>query len=413
MKFSTLSLAAIFLLGGNLALSAKSKTTTPKKILPEQLAEDPYRYNGAVRVPNYRGSGFCAWNSKTFFTAAHVVYGTQWAEPPIWYPRANSAVLVEKTAIPTRGYYRWTNFATLLPPITVDNPEPTNFGYDVALAFAFEKLIKGKPATLNLNGSNDLRKKSKTLITGYPAKNAYLDEDIKGYFLHKTGPLVTTYEKHAGKSLITTLVTTGGGNSGGPIWTPNSKSKSKWNAAGVLVGGLPSESVIYPFSSDTNSFLRAVAPVLQPEIGQPVKVGGISSFSTFFPYNQRTKIPDGRRQWTSFRIPVGTFTPGSKVKSVSLSLTILTPHVGDLQVMLEGPQGLQTDLRQVLIWNEKGAGDDNLVLSREDVSARFTDMDPTGNWYLRVQDRLVGDTATLKSILLEIATEDVLTPTTP
>ena len=400
-----------------MALSAKpkaAKTATPVKVSAADLIAEPYRYNGAVLVGTARGSGFCAWNSKTFFSAAHVVHsGGKWTEPPVWYPRANSEVLDVKNGILSRGYYRWTNFSTLLPLATPDNPQPTNFGYDVVLAFAFEKLIKGKPATLNLNGINDLRKKSKTLITGYPAKNAYLDKNIEGYFLHKTGPLVTTYEKHVGKSLITPLVTTGKGNSGGPIWTPNPKSKSKWTAAGVLVGGLPSESVVYPFSSDTNSFLKAVAPVLQPVIGQPVKVGGISSFSTFFPYNQTVKIPDGRRQWTSFRIPVGTFLPGSKVKSVSLSLKILTPHVGDLQVMLEGPQGLQTDLRQILIWNEEGAGDDNLVISRGNVSARFIGMDPTGNWYLRVQDRLAGDTATLKSIMLEIATDDVLTPTTP
>ena len=409
MNISNLAAVAVLLLTGNLATAAKSKTTTPVKIRPSQLSEEPFRYNGVVLTSLGNGSGFCAWSSRTFFSAAHVVYqGGQWGAPPIWYPTANSAVLNEKTAIASRGYYRWADYATLS---NLDGAAQTEFGRDVILAFAFEKLIKGKPAALNLNGINDLKQKTKTLITGYPAKNAYLDTTIEGNFLHKTGPVITTYERFAGNALTTTLVTTGEGNSGGPIWTRN--AKSKWIAAGVLVGGLPSESVVYAFSGDTNSLLQAVAPVIKPDIGLPVKVGKVSSYSTFFPYNQRTKIPDGLKQWTSFRIPVGTFPLGSTVKSVSLSLNIRTTHRGDLQVVLEAPQGLQTTLPRMVIHNEGDAGANNLVISNKDVSSAFTGINPKGNWYLRVQDRLAGDIATLKSITLEIATNDVLTPPTP
>lgn len=409
MNISNLAAVAVLLLTGNLATAAKSKTTTPVKIRPSQLSEEPFRYNGVVLTSLGNGSGFCAWSSRTFFSAAHVVYqGGQWGAPPIWYPSANSAVLNEKTAIPSRGYYRWADYATLS---NLNGAAQTEFGRDVILAFAFEKLIKGKSATLNLNGIDDLQKTRKTLITGYPADNLYLDSKIEGYFLHKTGPVVTTYERFAGNALATTLVTTGHGNSGGPIWTKN--ADSNWSAAGVLVGGRPSESIVYAFSKDTNSLLQAVAPVIKSDIGEPVKVGKVSSYSTFFPYNQRTKIPDGLKQWTSFRIPVSTFQRGSTVKSVSLSLTIRTPHRGDLFIILEGPQGLQMTVPYTIIHNEEGAGANNLVITSEDVSGAFTGINPKGNWYLRVQDRLAGDIATLKSITLEIATNDVLTPPTP
>ncbi len=399
----------MLLLAGNFAMAAKPKTATPVKILPAQLTEDPYRYNGAVLTDQFRGSGFCAWSNQTFFSAAHVLYhGSQWDTPPTWYPSANSAMLNEKKAVPSRGYYRWADYASLIDPA---DTESTNFGRDVILAFAFEKLIKGKPATLNLNGINDLKKKSPTLITGYPADNLYVDSTIEGYFLHKTGPVITPYEQVDGNALTTTLVTTGHGNSGGPIWTLN--AKSKWNAAGVLVGGLPSESVVYAFSEDTNSLLRAAAPVIKRKIGAPLETEEVSSYSTFFPYNRSTKIPDGLHQWTSFRVVVDTFPEGSKVKSVKLSLNIRTPHVGDLYVILEGPQGFQQEIHQATIHNEGGAGANNLVKTNEDFSENFTGIVANGDWYLRVQDRLVGDIATFKSFMLEIATDDVVTPPSP
>ena len=411
MKFSNLSLATVLLLAANLPVTAKPKTTTPVKIPASQLSEEPYRYNGAVLSGEFRGSGFCAWSNKTFFSAAHVVYQSgQWVAPPIWYPGANAAVLDVKTAIPSRGYYRWADYATLFDPA---DPEPTNFGRDVILAYAFEKIIKGKPAALNLNGADDLRKKTQTLITGYPADNLYDEGNVKGYFLHKTGPLTTTYERFAGNALTTTLESTGHGNSGGPIWTRN--AKSKWVAAGVLVGGLPSESVVYAFSGDTNSLLRAVTPVIQSKIGTPIRDAKIVSTSTFFPYNQSTKIPDGRHQWTSFRIPVNTFPLGSKVKTAKLSLNIRTPHRGDLQVILSAPIGLPTDIiSELLVHNEGGGEANNLVLNSEDYSENFAGSDANGQWILRVQDRLVGDIATLKSIMLEIAVDDAVeTPPAP
>ncbi|HEX7260905.1 MAG TPA: proprotein convertase P-domain-containing protein, partial [Luteolibacter sp.] len=59
--------------------------------------------------------------------------------------------------------------------------------------------------------------------------------------------------------------------------------------------------------------------------------------------------------------------------------------------------------------NEQGAGKDNLTLKDKDCSEAFAGIDPNGAWTLHVQDRLVGDIATLKSILLEIAVDDKVT----
>ncbi len=401
MKFPTLPAIGMMLLAAPLAAAAKPKTATPVPVNPSRIGDEPFRFNGAILTEQLRGSGFCAWNKRTFFSAAHVVFDEgHWMAPPAWYPAANSEELNETTAIQSRGYYRWADYADRV------ESETQGFSRDVILGFAFEKLIKGSPATLNLKGVKDLREKRKTLITGYPADNLYIDESIDGYFLHKTGPVLTPYQPYSGRALTTTLVSTGHGNSGGPIWTKN--RNNTWSAAGVLVGGLPSESIVYAFSSDINALTRAVTPVIKPEIEKPVHVGNVSSFSTFFPYNQTRKIPDGRHAWTSFRIGVKGFKADSSVKSVKLSLNIKTRHRGDLQVMLEGPGGVQA-----LVHNEQGAGKKNLNIKNKDYSEAFTDIDPNGTWTLHVQDRLVGDIATLKSILLEISVDDTTAITAP
>jgi subtilisin-like proprotein convertase family protein len=388
---------------GSLSATADPKTATPKRVNASQIQDEPYRFNGAVLTGTARGSGFCAWNQRTFFSAAHVVFGdTTWEAPPYWFRTANSLELNPAKAIQSRGFYRWTEYGNLA---SAEFPEESPFSQDVILAYAFEKLIHGKPATLNFNGSKDLKKDIKTMITGYPAVKFYTEKDLAGFFLYKTGPIVTPYESYAGNSLTTTLVSTGGGNSGGPIWTKN--PKGEWNAAGVLVGGLPSESVVYAFSSDTKSLIKAVTPVIQPSIDDPVSVTGVSSTSTFFPYDRPETIPDGRHSWTSFRIRVNQFELLQKVTAVRLSLDIRTNHRGDLQVMLEGPGGYQA-----VVHNEQGAGKNDLIIKSGDYSANFSEIEPNGDWFVRVQDRLKGDVATLKSFVLELSTDEASIPST-
>jgi V8-like Glu-specific endopeptidase len=414
MKFSHFPVIGTLLLAASLAIQAApetpeipkpSKTETPNKIDPLELVEEPFRYNGLVTVTGGSGSGFCAWSNKTFFTAGHVLYDKKvWGTPPVWYPVANSELPDKTTAIQSRGYYRWANYSTLFDASEAIPPTPGQLGFsrDVVLAFSFKKLISGKPATLNLNGVSDLKRNIKTLITGYPKVNPYLATEIDGYFMHKTGPIVTPYEKYAGNALYTTLVTTGPGNSGGPVWTKN--KRDSWDAAGVLVGGRPSESIVYAFSKDTNSLLQAVAPVIKKQIGKPRASASVKSFTTFFPCYKSMPIPDGVRRWTSFSIPVNTFSSDAKVTSLTISLDIRTAHRGDLFIVLVSPSGIEE-----IVHNEGGANAKNLILDSK-VLTRFSTTKATGNWQLRVQDRLKGDIATFKSAVLQIGAFEPLKP---
>ncbi|MES2661259.1 MAG: proprotein convertase P-domain-containing protein [Verrucomicrobiota bacterium] len=381
---------------GTVFAEAAPKTTFPVVIDPAVVNQSPYRFNGVVLTNEARGSGFCAWNERTFFSAAHVVYSDSgWGEPPIWCPTANSEEVDLQNTIQSRGYYRFNRYAEIVD----DQGTSAAFGKDVILGFAFKDLIPGPAAKLNLDGDTDLRGDVSKFITGYPAEIFYNDTDTGGYFMHQTGPFDIPFSYSSNGSLAATRITTGPGNSGGPIWTKN--EGKGWKAAGVLVGGLPSETVVYAFSTDLNALTRAVAPVIQKKQEAPFPIRGVSASTLYFPFNQSQTIPDGADKWSSYIVGVRGFGDDMVIKSVKLNLTIETAHRGDLQVYVAAPGGYTA-----LLHNEQGAGKDNLVFRNLDLTSAFAGVEATGKWAVRVRDRLKGDIATLKSYRLEVTAEE-------
>jgi subtilisin-like proprotein convertase family protein/V8-like Glu-specific endopeptidase len=397
VKTTAHALSATIFLAANVLAQEPPKTFSPVIVSGDRTVA-PYRFNGAVTTPLARGSGFVAWNKRAFFSAAHVVYSptTGWGAPPVWHRVPHQLdQLEDEDGIQSRGYYRWKTYSTM---VDIGGLAGKAFSKDVILGFAFQDLIPGTPAALDLRAFTNLRTAKNTLITGYPAENLYLDQEIEGYFLHETGPALTTYKVDFGKCLTTTLLTTGGGNSGGPVWIGD--NKGTWKAGGILVGGMRSESFIYAFSSEVNSLTRAVAPMVKPTMTAPISVNGVGATSFFFPMTRAKKIPDGVHRWTDFRFNVARFEQTGRVTKVKLSLDVDTPHRGDLLILLQGPGGVYT-----IVHNEEGASADDLVLTDKDFTNRFVGMYPNGNWMIRVQDRLKGDVATVKSIVLEIGVE--------
>lgn len=381
---------------GTVISEAAPKTIFPVKIEPSVVNESPYRFNGVVLTAEARGSGFCAWNPRTFFSAAHVVYtDSGWGEPPIWSPAVNSGEVDPENSIQSRGYYRFNRYAEIVE----EQGESAAFGKDVILAFAFKDLIPGPAAKLNLDGATDLRGDVSKFITGYPATIFYTDTDTEGYFMHQTGPFDIPFSYSSNGSLAATRITTGPGNSGGPIWTKN-KGKG-WSAAGILVGGLPSETVVYAFSKDLNALTRAVEPVIQKKQEAPFPIRGVSASTLYFPYNQSQTIPDGAEKWSSYIVGVRGFGEGMVIKTVKLNLSIATAHRGDLQVYVAAPGGYTATLH-----NEEGAGKNDLVFKDLDLTSAFAGVEANGKWAVRVRDRLKGDIATLKSYRLEVTAEE-------
>ena len=400
LHFSALS--AVMTLAAVVPASA-GKTTLPERVKAAWIDTKPYRYNGVVTTTGSRGSGFCAGDRRILFTAAHMVFeGSDWVAPPIWHPQTNGKELKQDQAIQTRGYLRWRSYAELA---TSTAPKtPSAFNKDVAVCFSFKPLISGKPARLDFRGRTTLMNGANCMITGYPAKNPYLDKDIKGYFMHRTKPQWLKFKAYSGNAVQTTLITTGPGNSGGPVWTGN--KRAGWKASGVLVGGLPSETIVHALGSDTRKLYGSARRMLAYE-GSATVGNNIGATSVFYRNKQRTVIPDGVHKWTVKAVEVGPFAD-SIVENVHLSLNIATPHRGDLQVFLTSPDGTSA-----LIHNEEGANKKNLVINNMDLSATFTGLKANGRWRIHIQDRLKGDRAVFNHMRLELVFKDEETTPTP
>lgn len=378
--------------------SAADKTVTPERVTDSLITEEPYRFNGVVISDDARGSGFCAWNRRTFFSAAHVVFNDEdftWNEPPKWYGQMHAIKLDRSKMIRSRGYFRWTNYAEIAEEQQSIRDEA--FGRDFIVAFAFKDFISGTPASINLAGAADLKRSVRSMMTGYPASIAYTDLPIGGYFMHRTGPSKNTYSSFSGSALETTLISTGPGNSGGPVWTGG--GNSPWKASGVVVGGLPSENIVYAFSSETNTMLNAVSSIVKPAVPQSSASDSVSSSSQFYSSNRVQELPDGVHQWTDYPLKVTGVETGAKVDSVKISVNVKTTHRGDLQIILTAPGGAQA-----LVHNEEGGGKKNLMITAKDLSEEFTDIDAEGPWVVRFQDRLKGDICTVQSVTLELTT---------
>lgn len=379
------------------AAAEAPKTNSSARVGAEQLGQEPYYYNGIVFSGGARGSGFVAEHPNLFFTAAHVVFDQgEWTPPPSWvggYSDENSPDA--EGEIPARGYFRWTQYANLVAEYG-DNSRSA-FGRDVALAWGLQPFVEGIPASMDFKGVSHLQQSNISMITGYPAELDYTQES-GGYYLHSTAPDITPFKPAFGTYLYATHISTGPGNSGGPVWVQD--ELGNWKAAGVLVSGRPSETGVYAMSSDIKSFLAAADPVLSTPRRSMKFVQGVSATSTLLAMPKPKKIPDGAKSWTRIPLSVLSFPDEATVSKVTLNLDISTAHRGDLVVALLGPGGVFS-----MLHNGEGADEDNLVFEEADASGLFTGGEPDGRWTLLVQDRLKGDPAVVNRFELEIEAE--------
>ena len=376
------------------------KTNSSLPIDESLLTEWPYSLNGVVMSGPYRGSGFIAQHPNLFITAAHVLHDDdqhRWLSPPRWFGQVNSLEEPDGVGASSRGYFRWASYTD---EVTRSGPNsPDAFKRDVALVWSFSPFTSEAPAPIDYKGAANLRAGIPSMITGYPAIIDYTGEE-GNYLLHSTREEVTNY-KGAGNYLTATHISTGPGNSGGPVWVRG--DDGNWKAGGILVSGRPSEDGLNGFTSEIKTLFKSAEPVLADPVRNlkpPAKVG--SSMRLAMLAKPKT-IPDGRPKWTRIPLNLGNFPEGAGIGTVTLNLTITTGHIGDLVVALVGPDGTSA-----LLHNSEGAGTNDLVFDDMDLSGEFRGTAAgengiiSGKWQLYVQDRLTGDIATVTRFQLEV-----------
>ena len=377
------------------------KTNSSLPIDESLLTVWPYSLNGVVGSGGLRGSGFVANHRNLFLTAAHVLYNdaaAQWQSAPVWYGQVNSPEEPDGIGQISRGYFRWASYADEVSRSGINSSDA--FKRDVALVWSFSPFTDEVPAPLDYNGAANLRSGIPSMITGYPAIIDYTGE-AGNYLLHSTLEEVTKY-KGSGNYLTASLISTGPGNSGGPVWVRG--EDDNWKAGGILVSGRPSEDGLNGFTSELKTLFKAAEPILADPVRDLIPPAKVGSSLRMASLKKSKTIPDGRPKWTRIPLNLGTFPAGAGIGSVTLNLTITSDHIGDLVVGLAGPDGTFA-----LLHNSQGAGANDLVFDDMDLTGEFhgtgggtAEAGISGKWQLYVQDRLTGDIAEVTRFQLEV-----------
>lgn len=233
--------AGCLLLGA--ALPAQTYTASPISAGSSTYGQYPYQFTGLILVPkksdpNYTqgGSGAVVKHPRVVFSCAHVVFdkaaADPWLENPRWYRAAAPSSLPSlSTGQVLRGYQYFIGYTSSAQQSI---SSASTFAQDFVVHYAYEDTAGGGYAGLWSDGIGVLKSGRQKLITGYPS-GLYAVNDGRRYLMHQTGPFSRAFESSSGAYVVVSEVSTGPGNSGGPMWVSDG---SQYFYAGAVVSGL-------------------------------------------------------------------------------------------------------------------------------------------------------------------------------
>jgi hypothetical protein len=139
---------------------------------------------------------------------------------------------VEGSGFPTRGYWFFTSYADTVRSTSINSPQ--SFDLDFYTAFAFESLSEAASGYW-IDGYQGFMSQTWKQTVGYPSSNYPASHPHK-YLMHHNGPWTATCQTLQNSYVLCDEVSTGPGNSGGPVFVMNS-ADSKFYYAGTLVSG--------------------------------------------------------------------------------------------------------------------------------------------------------------------------------
>lgn len=239
----------------------------------------PYRYNGLIRVPHGRASGFVV-HERVVLTAAHVIHSNGTWTTASFYPQHHrNYSTFNSQFFNAAGSHRWDSYSTRVQrdgPIGGSSRD--TFNADIAALFFLPRLLDdGIYAPVHVDGEGEvsiMRDPFLKTVTGYP-----IGMGTNVGFLHSVSPenyLVfwdaltrepdTWYDSGVGiqpsmwKALyFTDEFLTYSGNSGGPLWVQD--ELGEWLAAAIVVGFNSASGNSYFRGIDDNAYqlIRAAA----------------------------------------------------------------------------------------------------------------------------------------------------------
>lgn len=322
----------------------------------------------------YRGSGVVAQDPRLIFTCAHVLYERgRWATDYVFHRayHKRSYPKVREGASP-RGFRHFSSYA----------PVVRTYGSDSDLAFALDFTVLygdssfGPAVDCWVDGAPALRSGRYKRLVGYPA-DVDFNRSLGFSLQHATPWFRNRAYSVRGSFHEFRSVSTGPGNSGGPIFVQQNSTGTNL-LAGILVSGSRRTAGVVALSPATRS-LATAALGSTPRSQQFKTSGGMA-------------LADGDRWFSSAPIEV-TGLSGS-IESMKFSMTAEAERREDLEVYVKSPAG-----RVHWIMRGKDLATDDLDLTRS-----FKGAEANGTWQLMMRDAVSGNAATFMEASVVIGT---------
>lgn len=366
-------------------VSILSTSTAIAQIHPERGLFDDSTGLITCQIGNshFRGSGVIARDPRLIYSCAHVLYdnGT-WASSYRFHRAYHSsgAPYREDGAAP-RGYRYFSSYSS----------NTQSYGTTHSRTYALDFVVYygdspfGDAVGYWLDGSSVMESTRWKRIIGYPSRIESTGSD-GAYYQHSTDWFTNAGVVRYGPYLSFDGVSTGPGNSGGPVFVHDPDDGISY-LAGILVSGTATTAGVRGLDGDSQ---RMASNAL-----------GLGSVTHTFANTTALRLPDASRRFKRRKVSVSGFS--GNIESISCSGLIRSGRRGDLAIYLSSPEGK-------IRWLQKPSGNRKRHV-------RFTDLDLTetydgdpanGNWTLHMKDRKKGKRSTFREFSLTITAESTL-----
>lgn len=326
----------------------------------------------------YRGSAVIARDPKLLFSCAHLFYESgEWATDYNFYRACHSKYYPDEAdAASPRGLNYFTSYSSGVASYGSDSE--VAFASDFTVLYGYSSF--GKAVGYWAKGGPALRSLSQKRIVGYPSDIDYTG--FSGYcYQHATGWFDYQAFRVRGGFHEFDDVSTGPGNSGGPVFVRNTGTGQDL-LAGILVSGTTRSAGVVALDLNTDTLAGYAL--------------GLKDKTRTFSNNTGFRLPDGSKSYAVIPIEVSGFT--GSIAKLKLSVSVTTKYRGDLDVFLKSPGG-----RTRWIARHDGWTTGDLIITGKDLTAAFGGYAPNGRWELRARDAVSGVRANFNSASVTIS----------
>lgn len=359
---------------GTACLLAASPPLSAQVFYPKQnLADTSTGYlQSTVDGYDYRGSGVITRDPRLIYSCAHLFY-----ENGMWATHYNFHRAYHSEFSPSssdgqapRGIQYFTTYGN----------NTDSFGSNSSRAFAYDFTVLygpdsfGDPVGWWSDGGERLRSTDLKRIVGYPKTIEYTG--ARGFaYQHSTDYFGRSAFTVTGAFLDFNNVSTGSGNSGGPVFVRDGDTQDDY-LAGILVSGSYSTAGAYALNADSNNLASAAL--------------GLPKITNTFSNTTPVQIPDARFAYTTREVIVSGFD--DSLTDLLLNLSISTTSRGDLDVYMISPSG------RIRWINKRSANtSNNLIKNNANYTTTYRGDVANGRWRLKMRDTVALDRARFNS----------------